>query len=84
MAQQGSGQPEVRWAGQQWAGYLEEGNPIKLIGAFTASMRDPENHYSFPESVRRTIWQDVAQTADEYNRPGRFTTFSGYYGIPCP
>ncbi|MEM1436409.1 MAG: DUF3604 domain-containing protein [Pseudomonadota bacterium] len=65
-------------AGKQWAGYLEEGNPIKLIGAFTASMSDPENNFPFPESARRAIWQNVAQTADEYNRPGRFTTLTGY------
>ena len=65
-------------AGKQWSGYLEEGNPGKLIGAFTASMADPENNYPFPEQTRRTIWQDVAQTADEYNRPGQFTAFTGY------
>jgi len=65
-------------AGKQWAQYLEEGDPIKLIGAFTASMRDPENNYPFPEITRRTIWQDVAQTADDHNRPGVFTALTGY------
>ena len=35
-------------AGEQWSGYLAEGNPDKLIGAFTASMADPENNYPFP------------------------------------
>ena len=65
-------------AGQQWKGYLEEGDPDKLIGAFTNSMLDPENHFAFPERVRRLIWQDVAQTADDYNKPDRFTTLTGY------
>lgn len=65
-------------AGQQWKGYLEEGDPDKLIGAFVASMLDPENNHAFPESVRRLIWQDVAQTADDYNQPGRFTALIGY------
>ena len=65
-------------AGKQWQGYLEEGDPAKLIGAFTASMADPENNYPFPEATRRAIWQDVAQTADDYNRPGQFTAFTGY------
>ena len=59
-------------AGKQWQGYLAEGNPTKLIGAFTASMSDPENNYSFPEKVRRLIWEDVAITADEHNKPGKF------------
>ena len=65
-------------AGKQWQGYLEEGNPTKLIGAFTASMTDPENNYPFPEKVRRLIWEDVAITADEHNKPGKFTAFTGY------
>ena len=65
-------------AGQQWKGYLEEGDPDKLIGAFVNSMMDPENHYAFPESVRRLIWRDVAQTADDHNKPGRFTALIGY------
>ena len=65
-------------AGKQWQGYLEEGDPVKLIAAFTASMSDPENNYPFPEKVRRLIWEDVAITADEHNKPGRFTAFTGY------
>ncbi|MFT7219582.1 MAG: hypothetical protein ACI8Z1_001197 [Candidatus Azotimanducaceae bacterium] len=65
-------------AGKQWQGYLEEGDPGKLIAAFTASMRDPVNNYPFPETTRRLIWDDVALTADEHNQPGRFTAFTGY------
>ena len=65
-------------AGKQWQGYLEEGDPAKLISAFAASMADPKNNYPFPEATRRAIWQDVAQTADDYNRPGQFTAFTGY------
>ena len=65
-------------AGEQWSQYLKEGNPNKLIAAFTASMSDPENNYPFPETTRRSIWQDVAQTSDEYNRPGQFTALTGY------
>lgn len=65
-------------AGDQWSAYLAEGNPGKLIAAFTASMKDPVNNYPFPEGTRVAIWQDVAQTADEYNRPGTFTAFTGY------
>ena len=65
-------------AGEQWSQYLKEGNPNKLIAAFTASMSDPENNYPFPETTRRSIWQDVAQTSDEYNQPGQFTALTGY------
>lgn len=64
--------------GRQWQQYQEDRSPEKMIAAFTESMRDPENNYPLPESSRRTIWQDVAQTADDYYRPGLFTTFIGY------
>ncbi len=65
-------------AGAQWSQYLKQGDPGKLIAAFTASMQDPEANYAFPESTRLSIWQDVVQTADAYNRPGRFTALTGY------
>jgi len=65
-------------AGKQWASYIAEKNPAKLMGSFTGSINDPANHYPFPEKTRQSIWQDVAQTADEFNKPGRFTAFTGY------
>ena len=65
-------------AGKQWESYLEAQDPVSQIRAFTASMSDPENNYPFPESTRLAIWQDVAQTSDDYNRPGTFTALTGY------
>ncbi len=65
-------------AGEQWRAYLEAGDAGKMIGAFTASMADPGNNFAFPEATRRSIWEDVALTADTYNKPGRFTAFTGY------
>ena len=64
--------------GEQWRGLLDEGSGAIPLGRMSASMRDPENNYPFPERTRRLIWQDVAQTADEHNRPGIFTAFTGY------
>ena len=64
--------------GRQWAEFVSEGNPDLMIGAFTASMTDPENNRPFPYATRKLIWQDVAQTSDDYNDPGRFTALTGY------
>ena len=66
--------------GRQWAGFLAEGGDAvaKIYGTFVSSMQDGENYPPLPEQSRRTIWQDVAQTADDHNRPGRFTAFTGY------
>ena len=65
-------------AGKQWKEFEDLGDPIARIGTFTASMQDPENYYPFPEKVRKLIWEDVAQTADDHNLPGVFTAFTGY------
>ena len=65
-------------AGKQWTGYVAEGDYAGLFGAFVNSMQDPENHPPFPKEVQKIIWEDVGQTADDHNEPGRFTAFIGY------
>ncbi|MBT3425935.1 MAG: DUF3604 domain-containing protein [Gammaproteobacteria bacterium] len=65
-------------AGNQWKEFEDQGDPIARIGTFTASMQEPEKFYPFPEKVRKLIWEDVAETADDNNRPGVFTAFTGY------
>lgn len=65
-------------AGEQWAGFLAEGNPVRMMQAFTESMRDPENNPPFSKETQQLIWNDVGQTADEHNEPGKFTAFIGY------
>lgn len=65
-------------AGRQWQVYQQQGDPAKLIGAFTASIADPGRNPPFPEDTRRLIWRSVADTADQYDQPGVFTAFTGY------
>jgi len=65
-------------AGRQWLQFRDSGDMASLFGAFVASMQAPDDHPPFPETTRRLIWQDVAKTADDHNRPGRFTAFIGY------
>ena len=65
-------------AGQQWRSYLAEGDTAQFFAAFVNSLQDPASHHPFPERTRRLIWRDVAQTADEHNKPGQFTAFIGY------
>lgn len=61
--------------GRRWAGY---GPETDLIVEFGGSMVDKEKYTPLPEASRRLIWQDVAQTADDYNDPGLFTALTGY------
>ena len=56
-------------AAKVWKAALEAGDPNALIAAFSASMQDPENNPAFPESVRQSIWQEVAETADHLTSP---------------
>ena len=62
----------------KWQGFVDAGEISKVYATFVASMDDPENNPPLPESTRRAIWEDVALTADEHNKPGRFTAFTGY------
>ncbi|MGE0668843.1 MAG: DUF3604 domain-containing protein [Sphingomonadales bacterium] len=65
--------------GKRWSGFVKEGKPGKLMGEFVTSIEDPNPaRDKLPEPVARSIWTEVAETADQYNAPGRFTTFSGY------
>jgi len=47
--------------------------------AFPDSINKPDaERDASPEIFDRTIWRDIARTADDYDDPGKFTAFSGY------
>ena len=76
--------------GAQWRRYEDSGNRQALFDAFVNSLNqasDEVNRASsghddiaipFPLKTRELIWEDVAKTADQNNRPGIFTAFTGY------
>lgn len=53
------------------------------LGLDADVLRDPEQT-SVPESVKRSIWNDVGAVADQFNEPGRFTAFIGYEWTSMP
>ena len=63
---------------KQWSriaiGVDFDATAVAILGTRT----DPENYPPFPPETSKLIWQDVAETADDYNDPGRFTTLIGY------
>ncbi len=65
-------------AGKKWQGFVDAGEIARIYATFMASMQGSDNNPPLPESTRRLIWHDVALTADEHNRPGQFTAFTGY------
>ena len=64
--------------GRQWTEMIEQGDQAGMMAAFVGSMTDPETYPAFPLNTRRSVWQDIARTSDEYNRPGQFTALTGY------
>ena len=76
----GTGDPRVLETaiGKKWSAWKKAGEEDKIYPSFTRSYLEPIKYPAFPEKVKKTIWESVAQVADEHYAPGIFTTFSGY------
>lgn len=63
---------------QRWAGYVDEGRMGDVVQEFIAVTTGGQSAEPLPEAFSKTVWADVVAAAEEYNEPGRFTTFIGY------
>lgn len=74
------GDPRIKNSemGKRWTEWMAEGDAVRMMGSFVGSINSPKDFPPFEEPVRRSIWQQVARTADEFNDPHQFTTFTGY------
>ncbi len=75
-----AGDPRVAGTviGERWSEILDLVGELGLRGAFYAVLKKHGSLPPLPEEVLRSTWRDVTRLADRYNRPGYFTTFSGY------
>ena len=69
----------VDWQpGRRWSELLQSGDASKIESIYL------QPRSAVPADLTRSIWQDVAQTADRFNNPGRFTAFIGYEWSSTP
>ena len=65
--------------GSRWAKYMEADQFQKARDEFVAnSSSDPAADAVLPDSAVLALWQAAAKLADQYNKPGEFTTLIGY------
>lgn len=74
------GDPELlRWGiGNQWAALLRNKETAKIGTAFSDAIQSTDPKFRTPPTIVRSIWQGVADRADRFNQPGKFTALIGY------
>ncbi len=71
----------ARWSkGFRAGGQEAVDTALSMITSFSQGKMNPEMLANYSPGARRyaTIWDDVINVAEEFNDPGRFTTFIGF------
>lgn len=69
----------TRWPlGFEWLGYLQRNERAKVGVAFADAIQSSDPSLRTPDATNRSVWNEVADNADRYNRPGQFTALVGY------
>jgi len=71
--------------GKRWYNWFKEGpeGQEKVFLEFAEDLNNNEGRIEFGD-IARSTWDFMAETADEYNDPGKFTAFIGYEWTSTP
>lgn len=69
----------LKWPlGRQWADWLAANDRTTIALAFADAIQSSDPALRTPDETVRRVWEEVAEVADRYNRPGQFTALIGY------
>lgn len=69
--------------GKRWHGYFQTGDNAAIFTEFQNMVMGNAPDGSTPV-VKQNIWNSVAETADRFNQPGKFTALTGYEWSSSP
>lgn len=70
--------------GKYWHANIKAGKRDIVLKDFVSALRGNDWDYAVEKDTYISIWDNVTKLADQYNQPGRFTTFSGYEWTSMP
>jgi hypothetical protein len=71
--------------GKRWKGYADAGEPTKAFAEAIASVNLMKPYQDINSlEVRREIWSEIVDVADNHNEPGKFTAFIGWEWSSIP
>ncbi|NKB39130.1 MAG: DUF3604 domain-containing protein [Gammaproteobacteria bacterium] len=70
--------------GKYWHENIKAGRWNIVLKDFVRALRGEEWDFEVDKEIAVSVWNEVARVADQYNEPGRFTTFSGFEWSSMP
>jgi hypothetical protein len=70
-------------AGAAWGKLWDEGKVQELFGEFIIDVTSNNARIDDP-TFTQSVWQKIAEAAEQHNDPGKFTAFIGYEFSPFP
>jgi len=73
-----------RWSKMLHAGGKQAAEVFKHYAEFRGPGKEEMDDTLYSNEFKHSVWNYIAQLADQYNEPGRFTAFIGYEWSPTP